>query len=520
MKKAAVFLAFLLAFALLAEGLLSLFLGTSLTRIGRQRSLLERLTEQDLAAQPEALRSAARTVGPYRVPADPLVGYTLKLASEVDYFDQHFRTDAFGLRPRPGGAPPVGAFHVVVLGDSVAYGHGLPAEQNLAAQLERVFAEASVPGERPIACSTVGLPGWNYRNSTRHLLDHLDRIAPHLVLFLPVKNDLEDGDGVNEAGQRRQGPDAGVPHPLCRVTPPLDLFRTLGGVRLGARELAERNDDAAVERWAVFSGLTHSSRWRLEDMADSLAHLARRLERVEARLALAPFVQHDLHRQVRARLLERGLDLPVLPMLGEFLHADGLGRNPHPNAETTRAMALWCARALLDDGLVPRPPERALAAVPETLAGRQTRELTPAELVRWRELFERGRAAALEARIEPARLAGLGQIYGGVNADGTLGIEAALVLPPGRRLALELASASDSPGLYPLTLSVEVDGEPVGTLTLRHATDSAAAQFALGAEHEARPFEVRIRAADWGLERVGERRRPVAARLVAVTSLR
>src|SRR6185503_3994390 len=198
----------------------------------------------------------------------------------------------------------------------------------------------------------MGLPGWNYRNSTRHLLDHLDRIAPDVVLFLPVQNDLEDSDGVNEAGQRRHGPDPSAPHPLCPVAPPLDLFRTLGGKKLGARELAKRNEDAAVDRWAMFAGLTESARWRLDDMADALAQLAQRLEQNGARLALAPFVQHNLYRAVRARLLERGLDLPVLPMLSEFRYADGLGRNPHPNAETTRALALWVAGGLRAQGLL------------------------------------------------------------------------------------------------------------------------------------------------------------------------
>src|SRR5262245_246941 len=168
MKKAAVFLASLVLCVLLAEGVLSFFYGTSLRRIGRGRSLLEKLAEQDLAADPEAFLAAAHAVGPYHLPADPLVGYTLQPERELDYYDQHFRTDALGLRPRSGPPPPPGAFHVVVLGDSVAYGHGLPADQNLAAQLEGVLREVSAPGARPIACSTVGLPGWNYRNSTRH----------------------------------------------------------------------------------------------------------------------------------------------------------------------------------------------------------------------------------------------------------------------------------------------------------------------------------------------------------------
>lgn len=520
MKKLAVFLASLALVTLLAEGALSLLLGTSMRHIVRERSLFERLEALDAGAEREALLGAMPSVGPYRVPEDPLVGFTLAAAAEIDYLGQRFETDALGLRPRPG--PPAGpdAFHIVVLGDSVAYGQGLAHEQNLAAQLEGLLRAVSAPGAREVVCSTVGIPGWNARNAARHLLDNLDRIAPDLVLFVPVENDLDDSYGVSEAGQRRRAEDPAVPHPLCVVAPPYELFRNLGKQMLGPRGLARRTKEVHIAQWALLAGLTEASRWRLADMADTLASLAQRLERAGAQLVLAPYVQHDLHRSVRARLVERGLDLPVLPLLAEFLHADGLGKDPHPNAETMRALAIWAAEGLLAQGLVPLAAARPLPAVPEKFSGRQAREFAAAELAAWRTDFERAHAALLVARIEPAELEGLFQLYGGVNADGTLGIEAALVLPPGRRLRLELAGAVDAPGLYPLEFAVWVDGRIVGELTLAHAGETGrVAEFELAPAQAAAPFEVRILAEDWALARVLERRVPVSARLVAVSSL-
>jgi hypothetical protein len=311
-----------------------------------------------------------------------------------------------------------------------------------------------------------------------------------------------------------------VPRPLCVVAPPYEIFRNLGKQKLGPRGLARRDDEVHIDQWALLAGLTEASRWRLADMTEVLASLARRLERVGARLVLAPYAQHDLHRGVRARLLERGLDLAVLPLLEELLHADGLGKDPHPNAETTRALALWAAEGLLAQGLLPFQAARALPPVPDRFAGRRAHELAPAELGPWRADFERAHAAALVARIEPAELDGLLQLYGGVNADGTLGIEAALVLPPGRRLRLECSAAAVAPGLYPLALAVWVDGRPVGELTLAHAGQTGAvAEFELAPAQAAAPFEVRILAADWALARVLERRLPVSARLVSVSSL-
>ena len=518
LKKLAILLASLALAVLLAEGVLSLFLGTSVTHIGRPRSLLDRLVEQDLATDRESYLAAARTVGPYRVPEDPLVANTLKVEAEVDFFEQRFRTDALGLRPRPGPPHGADAFHVVVLGDSVAYGHGLASEQSLAAQLEGVLRAASPPGVREIVCSTVALPGWNYRNSARHLLDHLDRIAPDLVLFVPVENDLDDSYGVSEAGQRRRAEDPGVPHPACVVAAPFDVYRALGLKKLGPRGFARHDDEVHIQDWVITAGLTETARWRLDDMAATLAHLSRRLERVGARLVLAPYHQHDVHRAVRARLLERGVDLPVLALLDEFRSADGLGKNPHPNAETTRALALWAADGLASQGLLPQALG-ALPEVPAAFAQRRARELSPAELARWRADFERARAASLVARVEPAELVGLLQVYGGLNPDGTLGIDSALVLPPGRRLAVELAAAVDGPGLYPLAITVEVDGERLGELTLEDASSAATAEFPLGPVQARAPFEVRFVAEDWALARVLDRLMPSAARLVSVTSL-
>lgn len=519
MKKLLVFLVALGLSSLLAEGALSLFLGTSLRRIGRERPLLERLEEQDLAGQRAAFLEAARTVGPYFVPADPLVANTLRPSAELDYLEQRIRTDALGLRARPGPPPDPAVFHVVVLGDSVAYGLGLAQEENLAAQLEGVLRASGPAGAPEVVCSTVAVPGWNPRNAARHLLDHLERIAPDLVLFVPVENDLDDSYGVTEAGQRRRIEDPGVPHPLCRIAPALDVFRTLGRRKLGPRGLARREDETEIERYSLLGGLTEEARWRYEDVADTLAGLARRLERVGARLVLAPYHAHDLQHGVRARLSARGIELPVLALLADFRHEDGLGKDPHPNAETTRALALWAAEGLFAQGLLPFAPASALPEVPERFAGRRAFVLPPAELARWRADFEGHHATALVARVEPAELLGLNQIYGGVNADGTLGLEAVLVLPPGRRLRVELNGALVAPGLYPLGLALEVDGQALGRLELAHENERGTFEFELGPAQGAAPFEVRIRAEDWALARVNERLVPAAAGLGFVESL-
>ncbi len=191
---------------LLSEGALSLFLGRSwrglFARPAPVSPALELEREQAIAAR--------ASEGPYRVPEDPLVSYTLRLESEFPFGENKvsmaLRTDELGLRTRVRPAPvPEDALRIVVLGDSVAFGYGLVDEDVLAAQLERLLA-AALPA-RPVVCETVALPSWNCRNAWRFLFDHLQRFRPALVLYLPVDNDLEDSFGVNEAGQRRASPD-------------------------------------------------------------------------------------------------------------------------------------------------------------------------------------------------------------------------------------------------------------------------------------------------------------------------
>jgi hypothetical protein len=99
-------------------------------------------------------------------------------------------------------------------------------------------------------------------------------------------------------------------------------------------------------------------------------------------------------------------------------------------------MALWLARNLCVAGLVPRRADGPWPEVPERLRGRAGVALADSELAAWRAEFERREASSLSARIEPAAVRGLNQIYSGVHGDGSLAPAAAFVLPGGRTLEL------------------------------------------------------------------------------------
>jgi hypothetical protein len=122
--------------------------------------------------------------------------------------------------------------------------------------------------------------------------------------------------------------------------------------------------------------------------------------------------------------------------------------------------------------------------------------------------------AALHARIEPASRRGRAQILGGVLAEDRVGPEALFLLPRGRELVLELEALVAAPGLYPLAIEVQVDGEPRGELVL--AGPARRAHFTCDVSGDVGAFEVLLRARDWGRLALGERQEPCAARLVAL----
>ncbi|HYN63547.1 MAG TPA: hypothetical protein VES36_03005, partial [Candidatus Limnocylindrales bacterium] len=199
---------------LCAEGGASLLLGRSLLHSGSRAA-----PGDGLPAPTDADRRAAalRNPGVYRVHPDPFVSYVLRADEQLEVAGCPVRSDALGLRARPGPPATADAVRLVVLGDSVAFGYGLNDDQTLACQLEQVLGTLRGPSARPIAARTVAIPGWNHHNAVSFLLDHYVELAPDIVVYLPIGNDLCDTDGLWETGHRRPAPDLANPDPLLFV---------------------------------------------------------------------------------------------------------------------------------------------------------------------------------------------------------------------------------------------------------------------------------------------------------------
>jgi hypothetical protein len=479
---------------LVAEGLLSLAFGRSLRGEATELSILRvagRGREGDLAA------AEPRTPGLYRIHRDPLVGYAVRARAELAILDSVARTDALGLRVRPGPPDDGSAQRIAVLGDSVAFGFGLDDDETLAHRLEQELNAVRPIEAPPVVCRTVATPGWNHRNAVHFLLDHLDQIEPELVVYLPIGNDLVDTDGLWEFGRRRMAPDPSSADPWLHV-----------GMRTMLPSMSPELESRAVDDPAGFlarlgpanlvsADLSPESSRRFDENARSIALLAERLQRHGSRLMLAQYVEDPYVWHLRRRLDELGLSLPVTPLFERLTDGLSLEEDPHLNAEAVAVMARWIAAELLESGWV-AGDAAALSPVEPAFDELRAAERDPAEIV---ALSDAARAEArqqLRSVVDWETFEGLNQVYSTLNPDGTAGARLLVALAPsGERVQIVLEPLESRPDLYPLAVGVEIDGNPVGTLPVT-ADETTAAEFALPERSDRQaPIEVRLVPERW-----------------------
>jgi len=499
---------------LVVEGAYSLSTGRSLRRLWRGSSFLERIADAPVQMDADRFAAAAREPGPYRIHEDPRVAYVLKSSTTVQVGGVDVRTDDLGLRVRLAGEPGPDARKVLVLGDSVAFGWGLAPEEVLSEQLERILSDAQGPGAPEVAVRCVAIPSWNQRNAFQFVLDHLDRLRPSVVLWLHVANDLNDSFGVYETGHRRSAPDFLAPKPWVHVEDNTGYFKH-NVVRLEREGLPIPWDASGPS--VIEARLTTTSRLLVEDMARSVVRFRDLLAGAGARLALVPYVQHEVHRELRAELALLGEDVPVLPLLSEAERDDTQVTDPHPSAATVRAFAVWLAESLLERTWV-AGGARALPEVEPRYRGRRATELTPAGALGWREQYERSARARLQSLVEHESLTGTRQIFGGVLPDGRMGPEMLAALPPGRRLEITLAPMEDRPDLYPQSVEVWIDDVPIAEFEIERG-GPAVGEVPLRGTATERPFEVWLRAERSGVVDVLGKSQLASARFVSLRVL-
>jgi len=503
--------------ALIAEGAVSLLKGASL--FGSRTVAVVQVPAVMLATDQARLAAGRSAKGELRGHVDPRVGIALRGGARHATGEATFSARPDGVRGRSAPPPKNAGLKVVILGDSVAFGYGVGDDQTIAHQLEQILAEVRGPDVSPIVASTVAVPGWNHRNAVHFLIDHMQRLDPDIVVYLPVENDLTDTFGVTEGGHRALLPDASEPDPWLSVhDEPLlaFIFRSLAAAQ--ARDGSFNPGDSVGPR-ALTADLTAESRRRYDAAADSIALLDRILTRIDARLALAFIEQNPYGWTLQARLSERDLELPVVPLYSRVPKAFRLPADPHPSAEGLGYVARWIAEDLLERGWIDKGADRRLAPLPEGATLHRAERMSPEAVVSQARQSAAAALELLQPRIDLTDGQGVHQVYAGLNQDGSMSSAFAGVVAGGTRVEVALAPLEELPHLYPLRVLVALDGVSVGEVLLQAQGEMTAVfERPQGIAPES-PIEVRLSPELWGVALKFGRSHVASCRLRFVRSL-
>jgi len=489
---------------LLMEGALSLFTGRSI----KPRPFLDLAAEleRNLAGR-RGLLNETSYWSPHK---DPRVGHILRPDHDHEIAGVRVRSDSLGLRARSGPVPPKDAFRIAILGDSVAFGHGLNEQETLASELEAVLNASRQPGAPPVVCFTVALPGWNHRNAVHFLLDHFGNFDPEIVIYMPIANDLADSFVVDDYGRRKLGFDSVSSEPLLLVSPEsLAAYAYLFARRLRAGEVLNQPSLEEIGIDALNSSLTLESRRRYRECAESIHFLHRCLKRLDRKLAILFYTEkadgsgYVWH--LRDLLRAYGSSITELPGFETVDRSHLLKGDTHPNAKTIRTLAIWAAMDLAAMGWIEQVDTGRLPEVPDEHKGSRSPRRSREEIAARLGEIRQSALSRLQDTIATESAVGVRQVYGGLNQDGSLGPRFKAVLKAGgRRLLVRLKPLPRQEALYPIEVSVTVNGEVLGSLTLVAGRTAASSESSFPIPDSVpagQPFEVELLPSNWTVTR-------------------
>jgi hypothetical protein len=311
----------------------------------------------------------------YRLSADPRLAYELVPGSA----DGSARISSAGLRDREYAlAKPPGVFRIVVIGDSIAYGFGIPQGDALAKQLEDLLQSYRAVQPLRIEVLNLGVSGYNIDQIVENLRTRGLRWQPDLIVYAFCLNDPQ-ADSFELDSLK------------AKLSPAASSYRTAllqGGRRLLARSrllLLVRfawQNVSAPQRTAATPQDEQWQALRAGAYADYFSRLytGAALARLQRGVALLRGISHDAGvplvsvvfplfvdlgqyrlAPLHAALSElfRGAQLrsyDLLPLYTTMfrMHGPSFVLNAlHPNALGVRLAALYMIRAWLRDGVLP-----------------------------------------------------------------------------------------------------------------------------------------------------------------------
>ena len=144
---------------------------------------------------------AKEAEGPWDVDPNPDVGRRFKRNSEFQLHGVRVTTNSAGMRSETPYRPKRDRFRIIVLGDSVAMGHGVEEDARMGEQIEALLSERRITvGEQPIEVLTLGMTSWTTVMETAYLTSRFSAYEPDLVLLIMVANDIKPNGGVTGSG--------------------------------------------------------------------------------------------------------------------------------------------------------------------------------------------------------------------------------------------------------------------------------------------------------------------------------
>lgn len=277
-------------------------------------------------------------LGLFRKSTNPVLFYELRPGAERDIY----AVNSAGFRDRelPEAKPP-GTFRIALLGDSIAWGHGLPLEQSLAKVLERLLNASGA--ELRFEVLNFGVSGYSTQQEVELYRVKAARYEPDLVIVAYCLNDAAESSIEGAVFKR--------------------LYFDLLHHSYLWDEVVLRAQHIAAE-WFGYEPNFYQTQ---VDVRRQLELLQRHSAGVERMVVIFPLLQWSdegyLHAPVHEAVAQAvaGLEYELLDLAPVFrrLPAEELRQVPidttHPNALGTRMAAEAVLQRLVERGMVPAP---------------------------------------------------------------------------------------------------------------------------------------------------------------------
>ncbi|HEX4355063.1 MAG TPA: SGNH/GDSL hydrolase family protein, partial [Polyangiales bacterium] len=276
---------------------------------------------------------------------------------------------------------PAGVFRIAVIGDSIAYGFGLPQSDALAKQLEDLLQSYHSANISRFEVLNFGVSGYNIDQIDENLRARANAWHPDLVLYAYCLNDPQAQSFELDSLRAKLSPAARTYRDLLHSSRDLLMHsRLLLLARLALSRVSAPPPSAASlrdEQWQAlragdytdyFNALYRGeNQARLQNGLSALSQFSRE-QRLPLVAALFPlFVDLGAYRlsalHAQAREAFKAAGLPSYDLLSVYAtmfqqHGPMFILNAlHPNALGVRLAALYLVRAFIRDGVLPAPSQ-------------------------------------------------------------------------------------------------------------------------------------------------------------------